>query len=295
MNICFEIDTNNNILSGLSYTFKIMEMIESCEEEEFTIDCSKTKFVSPAFVLPLMILVKGSNKNISFTNLTSYLSTIHFGNGFCADNIRIQEFRAIMEEYKRKTYIPIINFPAIEIKDDLKNNILSAIENLLVKQTNIEKNIAIGLKYVIDEYVDNITQHSKSERGYIFAQAYPTKHYMDICIGDNGITLLGSYHNNGNENIKTDLDAMNAANNGISTKNLPNAENRGYGIFTSKKMLIDGLNGDFVMISGHSMYIYNSIIDKFLDLPKNISCPGTIVLFRIPYINTDFNYINYVE
>jgi hypothetical protein len=44
------------------------------------------------------------------------------------------------------------------------------------------------------------------------------------------------------------------ANQGISTKNLPNAENRGYGILTSKKMIIGGLSGNFIMLSGNALY-----------------------------------------
>src|SRR5574344_3058492 len=99
-------------------------------------------------------------------------------------------------------------------------------------------------------YVDNITQHSESGCRYIFAQEHPKKHFVDICIADNGITLLGSYKKNGDFDIATDIEAMQAANRGISTKNLPEAETRGYGIITSKRMLTEGLDGNFIMISG---------------------------------------------
>ena len=108
-------------------------------------------------------------------------------------------------------------------------------------------NIATGFKYMIGESVDNIIEHSRSERGYIFAQAYPKNQYIDICIADNGITLLGSYRTLKNNAINTDIEAMQAATKGQSTKNLPEAENRGYGIITSKKMLVEGLNGSYVM------------------------------------------------
>lgn len=42
-----------------------------------------------------------------------------------------------------------------------------------------------------------------------------------------------------------DAEALRLANEGKSTKNLPNAENRGYGISSSKEMLSDGLHGSF--------------------------------------------------
>ena len=64
--------------------------------------------------------------------------------------------------------------------------------------------------------------------------------------------LCNQYQTLQNNEIESDLEAIQAANRGISTKNLPNAENRGYGIITSKKMLIDGLGGSFIMMSGNA-------------------------------------------
>ena len=93
---------------------------------------------------------------------------------------------------------------------------------------------------------------------------------------------------------KTVLKPM-IANRGISTKNLPNAENRGYGIITSKKMLVDGLGGTFVMMSGNALHLYNSLDRRFVEAPENIRWNGTIIALRVPYMNKDFQYINYIE
>lgn len=209
--------------------------------------------------------------------------------------MRKTEFAAHMEAYTRKTYIPVINFPATDNQEDEKNNILSTIESIISRQLNLTSNIIIGLKYMLGEMIDNITEHSYSERGYIFAQAYPTKRYLDICIADNGITLLGSYQRSNDKEIASDLEAMQAANRGISTKNLPNAENRGYGIITSRKMLVDGLNGQYIMISGNAIYVRDKNLDQFIALPDKIYWKGTIIALRIPYINREFQYINYIE
>lgn len=96
----------------------------------------------------------------------------------------------------------------------------------------------------------NITEHSESDRGYIFAQAYPTKGFLDVCIADRGVSLLGSYEKLPDNEILSDMEAIKAANRGLSSKNLPDAENRGFGIRTSKQMLIHGLGGQYLMISG---------------------------------------------
>jgi anti-sigma regulatory factor (Ser/Thr protein kinase) len=85
----------------------------------------------------------------------------------------------------------IINFSA-ERSSDAKEAISSIVENIIIRQLNIKSNVANGLKYMIEETLDNITEHSESDRGYIFAQAYPRKGFLDVCIADRGVTLLGS-------------------------------------------------------------------------------------------------------
>ena len=199
-----------------------------------------------------------------------------------------------MEGYSRKTYIPIICFPAKADNDD-KRTILSVVENMVIRQSNIPSNVAVGIKYIIEETIDNITEHSGTDRGYIFAQSYPTKGYLDLCIADRGVTLLGSYQRLPHNEIASDIEAIEAANRGISSKNLPEAENRGYGIYTSKKMLVDGLGGQFLMISGNSFHFKGRNNDNFYTLPPGLRWDGTIIALRIPYQNPAFNYTNYIE
>ena len=112
---------------------------------------------------------------------------------------------------------------------------------------------------------------------------------------DNLFHFLGSYKTLVDNEIETDLEAIQAANRGISTKNLPNAENRGYGIITSKKMLVEGLGGSFIMMSGNALHLYNSESRKFIEMSEVFRWNGTIIAFRIPYINKDFRYIDYIE
>jgi hypothetical protein len=60
-------------------------------------------------------------------------------------------------------------------------------------------------------------------------------------------------------------------------------------------MLVDGLNGSFVMMSGNALHLYNSTYKKFVEAPTNIRWNGTIISLRVPYKNKDFQYINYLE
>ena len=80
----------------------------------------------------------------------------------------------------------------------------------------------------------------------------------------------------------SEVKALTFANEGRSTKNLPNAENRGYGISSSKKMLVDGLHGSFFMLSGGAFHRHDSNGSVYVKLPPNIYWNGTIILMRIP-------------
>lgn len=123
--------------------------------------------------------------------------------------------------------------------------------------------------------------------------------HIDLVLADDGITVLGSYVKaqkfldeiNGN-----DAEALRLANEGKSTKNLPNAENRGYGISSSKEMLSDGLHGSFFMLSGGAFHRHDSSGSVFVKLPNSIYWDGTIILMRIPVkVPLDFDYNKYTR
>jgi anti-sigma regulatory factor (Ser/Thr protein kinase) len=286
---------DDRLIDGLSPVVRIMDQVEKSVDQEVTIDFSDTRFISPVFALSLIVYLTRCGKQIAFTNVSDYLERIGLGiGGIKPDTMRQTEFLAELEKYTSKTYIPIIDFAAGR-NSDAKEVVSSIVENMIIQQLNIQSNVANGFKYMIDETLDNITEHSESDRGYIFAQAYPTKGFLDVCIADRGVSLLGSYEKLPDNEILSDMEAIKAANRGLSSKNLPDAENRGFGIRTSKQMLIHGLGGQFLMISGSSLYLKSCNLDTFYSMPHGLRWNGTIVALRIPYHSSSFNYINYIE
>lgn len=286
---------DDRLIDGLTPVVWIMDQMEKSVDQEVTIDFSDTRFISPVFALSLIVYLTRCGKQIAFTNVSDYLERIGLGNGgIKPDTMRQTEFLAELEKYTSKTYIPIIDFAAGR-NSDAKEVVSSIVENMIIQQLNIQSNVANGLKYMIDETLDNITEHSESDRGYIFAQAYPTKGFLDVCIADRGVSLLGSYEKLPDNEILSDMEAIKAANRGLSSKNLPDAENRGFGIRTSKQMLIHGLGGQYLMISGSSLYLKSCNLDTFYSMPHGLRWNGTIVALRIPYHSSSFNYINYIE
>lgn len=286
---------DDRLIDGLTPVVRIMSQIECSEEPDVTVDFLNTHFISPVFALSLIVYLTRSGKQVSFRNVSDYLDRIGLRNGgIKPDQMRHTEFLAALEKYASKTYIPIIDFAAGR-NSDAKEVVSSIVENMIIRQLSIQPNVANGLKYMIDETLDNITEHSESDRGYIFAQAYPTKGFLDVCIADRGVGLLGSYEKLRDNEIESDMEAIKAANRGLSSKNLPDAENRGFGIKTSKQMLIQGLGGQYLMISGSSLYIKSHLLDSFYAMPSGLRWKGTIVALRIPYHSDTFNYINYIE
>lgn len=282
--------------SGLSLALRICRKIDSSPDSSDVIDFSQAEFVTPTFIIPILVYIKKSRKNISLENVDGYLKSISLSTyGVNSGAMRKLEFAAYLERFSKKRYIPLISFPAANDRVEDKNSIMSVIESIIIRQSGLKQNIVSGIKYMLGEIVDNISEHSRSEYGYILAQCYPASRYIDVCIGDTGITLLGSYSQLLDYDINNDGEAMLAANSGISTKNLPEAENRGYGISTTRRMLVDGMSGQYMMVSGDTVYVNTKAGSGYFELPYGIRFEGTIIALRIPYWNDEFEYVNYIE
>jgi len=62
--------------------------------------------------------------------------------------------------------------------------------------------------------------------------------------------------------ITSSIEAINSAANGVSTKNRPEAEGRGFGISTSFDMLVNGLKGKYAVMSGNAFMSKNSLNEE---------------------------------
>ncbi len=93
-----------------------------------------------------------------------------------------------------------------------------------------------------------------------------------------------------------EAEALKFANEGYSTKNLPEAENRGFGISSTKSMIVEGLGGAFFMLSGGAFHRHDINGSSYVRLPESISWDGTVILMRIPLtVNNSFDYMKYIR
>ena len=174
----------------------------------------------------------------------------------------------------------------------------TVIQSVILKQNNIDKRLKTPLSYLFGELICNMQQHSNAKFGYLFSQYIKTDNCLYVCLADDGITIYGSYINKEKYLDLVDNNeatALKLATEGYSTKNLPNSENRGYGISTNIKMVVDGLGGEFFILSGGAFHRDDGDNDIYINLPINISWKGTIILVKIPVnVKNDFDFSKYL-
>ena len=288
---------DERIGSTFNHLFRLIHQVESIDDNDIVWDFSECSFFHPFFLFPLAIYKDTCDKNFIFKNMSPYLRE-YFRLISFEDLLHIRKdtyIEDMLNGYMDKTYIPICKFDLCYTNID---GLQSCIQRIIESQCNADKRITTPLSYFLGELICNISQHSDSVHGYIYSQYIHREKCIDMCIADSGITVFGSYVKTGKYLDRIgddDAVALKMANEGYSTKDLPNSENRGYGISSTKSMLVDGLGGAFFMLSGGGFHRHSENGSYFIKLPSSISWNGTIILMRIPIeVPIDFSYEKYV-
>lgn len=293
---------------GFNQYLRVLEKINSIEnpDEELLIDMSSCSFLTPFFLLPFTVLIQQEKnrrpiriiKDMESGYCKTYLSLIYFEDGLMPENILPEKYEQSLSRYEELTYIPIVSFPANRSSPSIaiRENFMSVLSKLIVKQLRLPTNYVTAVMYLIDEAVNNIVDHSQGQRGYIFAQYYPSRKFIDICVADGGIGIYQNYINNGIEEVTSHKVALQYAGSGRSTKERPDAESRGFGISSSKAMVADGLDGKYLLLSGNAFLYKSAQNESITEMPKLFKWGGTIVGLRIPYDeNKEFNPPDFYE
>jgi hypothetical protein len=266
-------------------------------EENIVIDMHRVTFVHPFFILPLCALtssVAHTKPGVTFhipTKLAAYLETVYFPQGFSAT--LFNDWEAHIAVYATKSYLPACSFPVTAGTTLQREKFLAIFEQIMLKQLHLRGQVVTVIKYLLSEAIDNITDHSGAAAGWIMVQHYPQKGYLDVCIADTGKGIAGSYIELGNAAPESDAHALELAVNGRSTKKI--TESRGYGIDTSRRMLVDGLNGKYLLFSGNAFYIYTNELEQITPL-QGYGWKGTLLALQIPSAEpAGFNYTTYLE
>jgi two-component sensor histidine kinase len=172
----------------------------------------------------------------------------------------------------------------------VREKTISAILKIIKNQLNLSGQVLEAIYYFINELTQNVSDHSKADYGKIMAQYYNSKGYMDICIVDGGKGLFQSYLDNNKKFPISHSEAIEFAFSGESTKYSENDSSRGFGLQTSRRMLVDGLEGQFFYWSGDAFLMNKGDIGN---LPYWKGCYAGL---RIPISEPKgFNFYNFLE
>ena len=285
---------------GYSFNHLIKVIAETDATRTVQWDFKNVHFLHPFFLAPLGIYKNIFGKDIECVNIPlriqSYLNSICFDRMLHFNNDSQEDVETVMAEYIDKTYVPLCSFAMTNANKDAFGSFL---QRIICKQAPIQQGGGSSLSYLISELFDNIYEHSQSINGYVFSQYMEREGCIDLCIADTGITIFNSFKEAGlyqDEIGDSEAEALKLANEGYSTKNRPNAENRGYGIPTSKRMLVEGMKGSFFMLSGGAFHRYENGTNDYIDLGGQFYWHGTIILLKIPTVTPrGFSYIDYLE
>lgn len=285
--------SNESLSSQLRSIFLLLKELEKTGNESVVFDFSNIYFLQPAFITMFVAIcteLKEKQIKYEFININysveSYLKWMYFfREGYKPDEI--DDWQNNLEKYKEKNYLPILNFPARQQCSEIKDKFISVFSQQLYTNLKLNSKVQMSLCFLISEMTDNIVEHSNSERGFLFCQNYPKKQYIDVCILDRGITIGGSYIKTGYSEIDSDADALKYSVSGFSTKEYK--RERGTGLPNSSKIIIEGLKGRFVLISGKAILTNY----KISHLPYRWN--GTALILRLPKPTDNFNIYDYFK
>lgn len=290
----------DNFGAPLSFTINSMGLLNKGEYDSLILDFSEVSFINPHLLIGAMAIMnhaKSLGKKVDLIepdsfDVSEYLKTIKAPGGL--------QFSKVLEKtlnvYEDKSYIPLVYFPTDKLAEsnNVREELLTAINTLLKNQLNLTGDLLNAVRYIIDEMTQNIVDHSESPRGMLFAQYFPSKNYLDVGIADYGKGLMQSYLDSGKYEPKTHSEAINFAVFGKSTKDIP--ESRGFGLSTSRRMLVKGLKGKFFLYSGEAFFIHTVEREDIVGVGPELNFPGCYIAMRIPILKDEqFSFYNYLE
>jgi anti-sigma regulatory factor (Ser/Thr protein kinase) len=302
------IDNQDTFGRPLAELCRIIEIIKSITDlgEEIIIDLSRCRFANPFLLGGLVVIQKACerkgyniqfNENFNDARFADYLKHILFPE--CANPISFADagFDTFFRNYSNKNFIPLTIYPGnLNVADAKKReHFITEITRLIITRCRLAGDVGQGIRYIISEALDNIIEHAQSEFNIIFAQFYPNLGYLDLVISDCGVGLLGSYQRRSDlfPGVVTYADAMQRAISGQSTKG--DEQSRGFGIRTSRSMLVNGLNGKYFLMSGETFY-FNDRERSHIGSVANSPFDGVLLALRVPISdNRSFRYTDYLE
>jgi hypothetical protein len=249
------------------------EYLEFCDFRRTTIrsgvlDLRDLKWIYPTTLLPLGSMIRGAGKDLEY-----HPPGKEDVRGYIDHMIRIKP----IAYSPGRTYIPIALLPS---NGSNANEVVNPIFKFHSNGDNYGGEGAF--KYFIWELVNNIYEHSDFSESMVMAQRYEKKGFAEIAFLDNGITINGSLKRAG-KGLDEDFEAISKAMEGLSAKK---DQGRGYGLWSTARLCIEGLGGNMLIVSGAGAVYYEEarqLRKKYKLSQKYLRLDGTLISIRIPY------------
>ncbi len=266
----------------LEFIDKLNEASE--KEKEIVIDMRNLKWILPCSALLI------SHKIKEIINKECKISFIEPNNQKVRDYLSIVGF-PLGGGKPAITYMPIHHFSPQKENNSTRLIELEIKEVFDIVQKYFPSKLHNGIFYLLAELSDNIDQHSEFTLGSIMVQFYKNKGFVDIGVLDNGITIPGRYEKN-SITFENDCDAIEKALKGISTKE--GEVGRGKGLETSKRLVEEGLEGDFYVLSRKCLV---SVEKGHVSDTKSVEKPlkGTLIYARFKVPKKALNIYEFIE
>lgn len=276
-----EIPANDSLKAQLKALYCTFSKIKN--NEPYNFDLSGLKWIYPLLILPVAAYsadTRSSSIPPNNEDSRSYLDTIKFPVGVTS----VSEFQ------KMKRYIPI-SFLSRKTDPVSRAKLESCFGDLIYKTIGSSMpGVQSAILFPISELLENIFQHSKRDEGWLLAQIYPKKKFLDLCIIDRGRGLKTAYEEAMNLKL-SDTQAIEKAMEGVSIKA---DKERGYGLRTSKRVVCEAMGGSFMILSGNAVLFAENQEQKILTMGK-VNWQGVIIAYRIPFPKNSIHISQYLE
>lgn len=256
----------------------LIQNLRTVSSSSGLIDCSSLDWVSPLTLLPLAAHIHKKKQVVS--GLGSYLQTVRFPDGVD----QIGGFQT------GQTYLPIARFATKSIPhlEQFTNHFAQLV---LQSLGPVGKHLRNAWFYTIAELVTNIAEHSRSSLGWLHAQYWPAKGFLDAVVLDQGRGFRKAYED-AHGKTYTHQEAIRRALEGHSVKD---DVERGKGLRTTKALVTQSpINGKFLIISGNCGYYADAKKQTWLNLGV-WQWNGVIIALRINRVSEPVNIYPYVE
>jgi hypothetical protein len=272
--------SGDSLISQLESFYKTFKEIDNLEKVSF--DLTELDWINPLLISTISAYIYHSKSEILVPNdskIYPYLNKISFPDGV-SSVAKIVHFN--------KSYTPVSKLDS-NVDSLERNKIFDCFLDLIYKIIGEVAGAKTAMFYPLTELTNNIFEHSKSKIGFLFGQSFDHKKCLDICIVDKGRGIKRSYKEEKGLNY-SDEEALTESLKGHSTKN---AE-RGFGIYTSGKLICHGLGGEYMIISGNAVYIQTKE-KEILTTLKGFNWEGVIVMYKIPFPKGKIDITPYIE